>query len=304
MACNTVLLVRPTCIRNNEQTAVNNHYQSSSLVLEDDFRNQALTEFEQLCTLLRHNNVKVLDYTITDNLDTPDAHFPNNWISFHENGTVALYPMFAENRRLERRKDVLEFIKNHDHPIKSIKDYSDFEKETKFLEGTGSMVLDRKNKVAYCALSQRANKELFYQFCKDFDYLPISFTANQTVKCKREPIYHTNVMMCIAEQYALICLDSIDNQKEKDLVLNQLKKDNKTIILLSEEQLTYFCGNMLEVKNTKEESLIVMSSSAFNRLTTNQKKILEQHSKILHSAIPTIEILGGGSVRCMLAEVY
>lgn len=300
---NTIVMVRPVAIRNNEQTAVNNYYQQTETVLKNAL-NKALQEFDLFVNKLKENEIYVIVIPDTETTDTPDAHFPNNWISFHQNGTVALYPMFAENRRKERREEVLEIVETKGYQIKNIIDYTSAEKESVFLEGTGSMILDRVNRKAYCALSQRANEELFIEFCEDFEYTPVIFTANQTLQNKRLPIYHTNVMMCVASTYAIICLKSIDDKKEQKNVLKHLKQDGKEIINITEEQVKHFAGNMLQVKNKKGELFLVMSTSAYKSLTNSQIKAIKKHNKIIHSSLTTIEILGGGSARCMMAEVF
>uniref|UniRef100_A0AB33KXY3 Arginine deiminase-related protein n=2 Tax=Flavobacteriaceae TaxID=49546 RepID=A0AB33KXY3_9FLAO len=289
----------------NEQTAVNNYYQQElSGMLPASINVKAQEEFDAFVEKLRAVGVSVVVTEDTKEPNTPDALFPNNWISFHENGDVAIYPMFAENRRLERREDVLEKLEEKGFVIENVVDYSEAEEEGIFLEGTGSMILDRYNRKAYCALSPRADEELFIEFCEDFEYTPVIFTANQTVKGRREAIYHTNVMMCVAESFSVVCLDSIDDKKEKKNVLKHLKSDGKEVIAISEQQVTQFAGNMLQVKGVNDERYLVMSSSAFKSLNPNQIKAIEKHCKILHSSLETIETCGGGSARCMMAEVF
>jgi hypothetical protein len=302
---NTIVMVRPANFRMNEQTAVNNYYQQElSGMLPASVNAKAQEEFDAFVVKLRAVGVTVVVVEDTKEPNTPDALFPNNWISFHENGDVAIYPMFAENRRFERREDVLEILEEKGFVIENVVDYSEAEEEEIFLEGTGSMILDRHNRKAYCALSPRADEELFIEFCEDFEYTPIIFTANQTVEGRREAIYHTNVMMCVAETFAVVCLDSIDDKKEKKNVLKHLKLDGKEVIAISEQQVSQFAGNMLQVKGTNDERYLIMSSSAFNSLNPNQIKAIEKHCKILHSSLETIETCGGGSARCMMAEVF
>ncbi|KAF9660245.1 arginine deiminase-related protein [Tenacibaculum sp. ZH5_bin.1] len=302
---NTILMVRPANFRMNEQTAVNNYYQQElSGMLPASINVKAQEEFDAFVEKLRAVGVSVVVTEDIKEPNTPDALFPNNWISFHENGDVAIYPMFAENRRLERREDVLEKLEEKGFVIENVVDYSEAEEEGIFLEGTGSMILDRYNRKAYCALSPRADEELFIEFCEDFEYTPVIFTANQTVKGRREAIYHTNVMMCVAESFSVVCLDSIDDKKEKKNVLKHLKSDGKEVIAISEQQVTQFAGNMLQVKGVNDERYLVMSSSAFKSLNPNQIKAIEKHCKILHSSLETIETCGGGSARCMMAEVF
>ena len=302
---NAILLVRPKNIRTNEQTALNNYYQKDpSDYTFGVIQEMAKNEFDAFVEKLYSAGVKALVFDTKDAIDTPDAHFPNNWISFHENGSVVLYPMFAKNRRSERRTAVLDFVKANKFKIEAIVDYSGAEKNELFLEGTGSLILDRTNKKAYCALSQRANKELVLKFCLDFGYTPIIFQANQSVRGIRKAIYHTNVMMCIAETFAVICLNSIDNEKEKELVLRHLKSDNKEIIAITENQIENFAGNLLQVTGTKQERFLVMSTSAYDALNPEQIQQIEQHSRIIHSSLEMIEMCGGGSARCMMAEIF
>ncbi len=302
---NTILMVRPASFRMNEQTAVNNYYQQElTNMLPAAINAKAQQEFDAFVNELQEVGVEVVVVQDTKEPDTPDALFPNNWISFHENGDVAIYPMFAENRRLEKREDVLELLEEKGLEINNVIDYSEAEEETVFLEGTGSMILDRQNRKAYCALSPRADEELFIEFCEDFEFTPVIFTANQTVDGNREAIYHTNVMMCVAETFAIVCLDAIDDKKEKKSVLKHLKSDGKEIIAISEKQVTQFAGNMLQVKGANNQSYLVMSTSAYDSLTPNQLQKIEKHNPIIHSSLKTIEICGGGSARCMVAEVF
>ncbi len=302
---NTVLMVRPTNIRANEQTAINNHYQKEIHdVTQLALQLKAEKEFDTFVEKSRSVGINVVVFEANDGLDTPDAHFPNNWISFHENGVVGLYPMFAENRRLERREDVLFQLEDEGFVIKHIMDYRTAEDEDMFLEGTGALLLDRVNRKAYCALSQRANEELFIEFCEDFEFTPIIFTANQTVNGKREPIYHTNVMMCLGDTFAVICLSSIDDNKERKNVIKHLKEDNKEIIDITESQVANFAGNMLQVKGSDDKSYLIMSQSAHDALTLGQIKRIETHTQILSSSLSIIEACGGGSARCMMAEVF
>ncbi|MBT8253423.1 MAG: amidinotransferase [Flavobacteriaceae bacterium] len=303
----TILMIKPTHFRTNEQTAVNNFFQVPMTELDEtrrELQEKAVTEFNGFVEKLRNAGVKVIVHECSDGLDTPDAHFPNNWISFHENGVVVLYPMFAENRRLERRESVLEKVEAEGYLVEHVIDYSSAEEEGFFLEGTGSLILDRVNKIAYCALSERADEELFIEFCEDFDYSPVVFTAYQTVEGKRLPIYHTNVMMCVGESFAVICLDSIDNKAERKNVVRHLRKTAKEIIEISENQVHKFAGNMLQVKAKGEKNLMVMSKVAFNSLKQDQIDRIEKYCEILYSDLEVIETCGGGSARCMMAEVF
>jgi len=299
------MMIRPVAFRMNEQTAVNNYYQKVIDGLTPENVNaKAQAEFDTFVNKLRLIGV---DVTVVDDTlapDTPDSIFPNNWISFHENGDVVLYPMFAENRRLERREDVLDILEDKGFVVHEIMDYTAAEEDGFYLEGTGSLLLDRENGKAYCALSPRADEELFIEFCEDFDFAPIIFEAFQTVNGERKLIYHTNVMMCIGDTFAVICADCIDDKKERKMVLDNLKADEKEIILLTEAQINNFAGNMLEVKSADDRRYLVMSSSAYSALTKKQIAQLEEHITIIHSSLDTIEACGGGSARCMMAEVF
>lgn len=301
---NTILMIRPAHFRMNEQTAINNYFQENLEDTDTDVTGSAQQEFDNFVEKLRAVGVNVVVVQDDAETDTPDAVFPNNWVSFHANGNVALYPMFAENRRLERREDVFLRLEDEGFRINDIVDYTSAEEEGVFLEGTGSLLLDRVNKKAYCALSPRADEGLFVEFCEDFEYLPIMFTANQTVNRERKPIYHTNVMMCLAETFAVICLDTIDNKKERKLVVENLKADGKEIIAISEEQMHQFAGNMLQVQGANGKRFLVMSASAHKSLTDDQIQRIENHCEILSSPLTVIETCGGGSARCMMAEVF
>ncbi len=301
----TILMIRPVHFRRNEQTAVNNYYQKEFSGLDNqEIQKKALAEFKGLVRKLRNVGVNVIVVDDTMNPDTPDSIFPNNWISFHQNGNIAVYPMFAENRRLERREDILDLLEKKGLKINNVIDYTSAEEEEIFLEGTGSMILDRVHRKAYCALSPRSDEELFIEFCEDFEYTPVIFHAYQTVKGERELIYHTNVMMALTENNAIICLDSIDDIKEKKNVINHLRKDGKEMIPISEEQMNNFAGNMLQVVGKKNRRFIVISETAYKSLDEEQILKIEKESQILTANIKTIETLGGGSVRCMMGEVF
>ncbi|WP_130734270.1 citrulline utilization hydrolase CtlX [Flavobacterium sp. J27] len=302
---NTILMIRPVAFRMNEQTAVNNYYQK---VLDDllpaTVNAKAQAEFDAYVEKLRAVGIQVIVVDDTVNPDTPDSIFPNNWVSFHETGDVVLYPMFAENRRLERREDILDIIEDNGFVIDEIMDYTEAEEDGYFLEGTGSIVLDRTNQIAYCALSPRADEELFIEFCEDFEYDPVIFEAYQTVEGTRKHIYHTNVIMCVAETFAVICADCIDDKAERKMVLSKLKESGKEVILITEEQVNNFAGNMLQVRGTNDERFLIMSNAAYESLTLSQIEKIEKHCKIVHASLDIIEACGGGSARCMMAEVF
>jgi hypothetical protein len=304
-ATNAILMIRPVAFRMNEQTAVNNYYQKVlDNTLPETVNAKAQQEFDTFVEKLKAVGVSVLVVEDTPNPDTPDSIFPNNWISFHENGDVVLYPMFAENRRLERREDILEIVENHGFEISEIMDYSSAEMDGFFLEGTGSIVLDRENKIAYCALSPRADEELFIEFCEDYDMQPVIFEAFQTVEKERKLIYHTNVLMTIGRTFAVICADAIDDKKERKMVLESLRSTGKEVILLTESQINNFAGNMLQVLGSNNQEYLVMSQAAYESLTPKQIETLEKHNPILTANLDTIEACGGGSARCMMAEIF
>lgn len=301
---NSVLMVRPVAFRMNEQTTENNHFQKELKgMLPSAINAKAQQEFDSFVAKLRAVGVQVFVVEDTLETDTPDSIFPNNWISFHENGDVVLYPMFAENRRNERREDVLDFLEEKGFVIENVVDFSSAEEEGMFLEGTGSLVLDRANSKAYCALSPRADEELFIEFCEDFDCAPVIFEAFHTVNGKKELVYHTNVMMSVGEDFAVICADMIADKKERKMVLDSLRADNKDIVLITESQVNNFAGNMLQLLGA-DKKYIVMSEAARKVLTVKQITQLEQYGEILSSDLDTIEACGGGSARCMLAEIF
>ena len=302
-ATNSILMIRPINFGYNEETAQDNHYQIKELT-HKNVNERAQKEFDNMVKNLRQNGVSVHVFQDDENEYTPDSIFPNNWVSFHENGDVGLYPMCAENRRMERRPEVLDFLENEGFTISNIVDYSSAESENKFLEGTGSMILDRENRLAYCSISNRSNEDLFIEFCEDFEFTPIIFNSFQTVGNKRLPIYHTNVMMCVATDYVIVCLDSIDDKKQRKNVSSFIKDSGKKLIEISENQVESFAGNMLELVNDKGESVLVMSKSAEDSLNENQKNIITKYSRIISSDINTIETCGGGSTRCMMAEIF
>lgn len=300
---NSILMIRPNNFGFNEETANDNYYQNKEF-FESNSNKNAQKEFDNMVNNLKQNGISVHVFQDDDINYTPDSIFPNNWISFHENGDIGLYPMYAKNRRLERRPEVLEFLEEQGFGIENIVDYSGAESENKFLEGTGSMILDRENRIAYCSISNRSNEDLFIDFCEDFEFTPVLFNSFQSVGDERLPIYHTNVMMCVTMSYVIICLDSIDDKKQRKNVCEFIKKSEKELINISENQVEKFAGNMLELINGKGESVLVMSKSAENSLSENQKNTITNYSKIISSDINTIELCGGGSARCMMAEIF
>ena len=298
----TVLMIEPIAFGYNAQTAENNYFQVEQK--DSDIQQKALSEFNNFVEKLRSKGINVI--TIKDTLEphSPDSIFPNNWVSFHKDGKVVLYPMFAPNRRVERREDILETIKNQGFEIAEVDDFSHFENDDKFLEGTGSMIFDHDHKIAYGSVSLRLDEELFRKFCAKFGFTPVVFHSFQNVGDQRLPIYHTNVMMCVADQFVVICLDCIDDELEREKVQEVIKSSGKEIIEISEDQMQQFAGNMLQVQNSEGKKFLVMSETAYKSLTPEQIQNIEKYCEIIYSDLNTIETNGGGSARCMLAEVF
>lgn len=295
-----ILMIRPVSFVYNEETAINNAFQSASEETTANVQQKALQEFDDFVALLRSNGVDVTVVEDTPVPHTPDSIFPNNWVSFHSNGTVLLYPMFAVNRRAERKPHVLDKIKQQ-FAITEMIDLSGFESENIFLEGTGSMVLDRDNRIAYACLSPRTDEKVLNEFCRRMQYSAVLFEATDG---NGQAIYHTNVMMCVADRYIVICLESIASPEEQQRVTDAIARTGKTIIPITLKQMNHFAGNMLQVENNKGEKLLVMSTQAFESLTEEQVSTLSSFNRILHSPLTTIESNGGGSARCMMAEVH
>ncbi|MCP2039212.1 citrulline utilization hydrolase CtlX [Chryseobacterium sp. HSC-36S06] len=297
-----VLMVEPVAFGYNSQTAENNYFQIEQK--DADIQSKALQEFNNFVAKLKSKGVHVI--TVKDTLEphSPDSIFPNNWVSFHNDGKVVLYPMFAPNRRVERRTDILEILKDNGFEISEIDDLSHFENQEKFLEGTGSMIFDHDHKIAYGSVSLRLDEELFRQFCSKFGFRPVVFHSYQNAGGERLPIYHTNVMMCVADKFVVICLECIDDELECEKVQEVIKSSGKEIIEISEDQLQQFAGNMLQVQNNDGDKFLVMSESAYKSLTAEQISAIEKYCEIIHSDLNTIETNGGGSARCMLAEVF
>lgn len=299
-----VVMIRPAQFYGNEETAVNNVYQNTSDEAHDSIQTKALKEFDNLVEMLEAKGIKVNVLQDTLEPSTPDSIFPNNWFSTHEGGTMVLYPMFAENRQAEIAKfkdTVIDIAKNKvdKKEIFKVIDYSSNNEREIRLEGTGAMVIDRKVKVAYCCLSQRADKELFEEFCTRTGHTPVYFSASQDGM----PVYHTNVIMGISEKYAVVCLESITDEAERKMVKESLEKSGNEVIDITLGQVKEFLGNNLELMG-KDGNLLCMSDTAYKSLTEEQKQIIEKHAEILHAPIDTIEFYGGGSVRCMIAEIF
>ncbi len=293
-----ILMIRPVNFLFNKQTAVNNAFQVASG--DPDIQQKAASEFDTFVDKLRVKRIDVTVINDTPEPHTPDSIFPNNWISFHNDGTVVLYPMFAENRRLERKPDIIKVIESK-FIVSNTRDLSKYEVQGKFLEGTGSIVLDREKSIAYACVSPRTDKNIFEEFCHKMKYKPVLFHA---VDKKGGAIYHTNVMMCVADQYIVICLESIHDRDELKNVTETIKSSGKEIIDITAEQMNHFAGNMLQVNSEDGKKFMVMSTQAYESLTPEQVERLEKYNKIIHSSLYTIEKNGGGSARCMMAEVH
>ncbi len=304
---NHVFLIRPANFNYNHETADSNSFQNKTQIASSDINQKAIAEFNSLVAKLKLKGVDVNAFDDTSEPIKPDAIFPNNWISLHADGTVVLYPMCAPNRRLERRLDIIESLREKFKATKVI-DLSDYEKENRFLEGTGSIVFDHQNKIAYACLSPRTDKELFIELCKKINYRPLYFLAHTYVKGEKysikKEIYHTNVMMCIGDKFAIVCFDSITDAAEMKLVRDSLKETNHELIDISFHQMNHFAGNMLMLKAKENNPILAMSQSAFDSLNNIQKGYLEKHCELFPLPIPTIETIGGGSVRCMIAEIF
>ena len=297
-----ILMIRPVSFAFNEQTAESNAFQDieSKSWTNAKTQTEALQEFDDMVSQLRVAGVDVIVYDDTPEPHTPDSIFPNNWISFHHSGKICLYPMQAENRRLERRNDIIEDLRKKFH-VEVVLDFTHFEKEKKFLEGTGSMVLDRMYRTAYACISPRTNAEVLDAWAKQMNYKLVKFTS---VDEQGKDIYHTNVVMCIGENFAVACLASIPDLDQRLMVKETLENSGKNVIEISLEQMNQFAGNMLLVSTKKGNDLLVMSTSAFNSLTHTQKVELEEYAVIQHFDLNMIETCGGGSARCMMAEVH
>ena len=291
-------MIKPVSFGYNAETAVNNAFQVKSA--DDNVQQKALKEFNDFVNVLQSNGVDVTVVEDTATPHTPDSIFPNNWVSFHHDGTLLLYPMYAVNRRAERKEHVLKKIMEKFSVAKQI-DLSIYEDRNIFLEGTGSMVLDRDNRIAYACISPRTNEQVLAEFCRQMNYKPVVFDATDG---NGQAIYHTNVLMCVADRYVVICLESITAPDQQQFVSEAIINSNKKIIPITLHQMQHFAGNMLQVENDKGEKLLVMSSQAYEALTIEQVQELSKFNRIVHSPLTTIETNGGGSARCMMAEVH
>ncbi len=295
-------MVRPVQFGFNEQTAGSNEFQDRDFANESRHlaQEQALQEFEQMTSQLTAAGVELVVYDDTASPYTPDSIFPNNWVSFHQSGKVVLYPMMAPNRRAERRMEIIEDLSKSFH-VEEIIDLTHFENEGKYLEGTGSMVLDRRYKIAYACLSPRTHPDVLDAFAEATGYEIVKFEASDE---NDVPVYHTNVLMCVGDVFAVICLEAIKDPDQRHQVRSILEETDKYIIEITLEQVRQFAGNMLMVRNKKDEKMLVMSTSAYESLTPQQIDALDDYASLVHADLSMIEGNGGGSARCMMAEVH
>lgn len=291
-----LIMIRPVQFGFNDQTADSNSFQHRTDRTSKEIQSQAQEEFDEFVAILRKEQIDVTVFEDTFSPTTPDSIFPNNWISLHENNSLILYPMLAPNRRAERRTDIIQAISNN---TTTVIDLTKFELENKFLEGTGSIVFDYGNKKAYACISPRTDAEILTLLCDHLGFKPIVFRA---VDKDQQAIYHTNVVMCLGNGFALVGLDSIPEEKEQHLLLNELHSDGLEVITLSGVQLNQFAGNMYQVFNKSLEPVLIMSQQAYNALLPDQLERLKQLTRLLPIQLTTIETIGGGSARCMLAE--
>ena len=299
-ATNHILLIRPANFNFNSQTATSNAFQQLPNESELATRQAAINEFDAFAKKIASKGVNVTVFDDTIFPPKPDAIFPNNWVSFHADGKVILYPICAANRRPERRMDIIETLKEK-FLVKEVIDLSYYEKENRFLESTGSIVFDRENKIAYACLSPRTDKNIFIEICNLLQYKPIYFTATDK---NGQAIYHTNVMMCVGSSFCVICLESITDKQERETICNSLISTGHQIIDISFEQTSNFAGNLLELSSGQQQNLLVLSQTACESLDTGQKATLENLVELVPVPIKTIETIGGGSARCMIAEIF
>lgn len=295
----SLLMIRPAAFGYNAQTAASNSFQFSPDIDDELIHKKAVAEFDVMVDTLKGEGITVHVVDDTKSSVTPDAIFPNNWFSTHQNGEVVLYPMEAKNRRLERRDDVIQLLKEN-YCVNSETNLSAYERDGKYLEGTGSIVFDHIGKKAYACKSSRTDEMLLIELCEKLEYTPVIFDA---VDQHGDSIYHTNVMMCVASEFAIICIESI-NEGDQENVINHLQMDGKQLIAIGLEQMNSFAGNMLEVENNNEERFLVMSTNAFQSLVNGQINAITKSVDMITVDIPTIEQYGGGGVRCMMAGIH
>lgn len=297
----SILMVRPSTFGFNPQTAASNAFQQElAAATPEEIKQKAIAEFDNFVKLLQTKGIEVVVIDDTTSPGKPDAIFPNNWISLHQDGRVALYPMQAPNRRLERRLDIIEKLKLG-YQVKELVDFTNHEENQKYLEGTGSMILDHENRLVYACLSPRTNINLLEEFCFKFDYRPITFQAYDH---RGGLVYHTNVILCIGQKFAVLCTETIRDVMERRQVLDALSETGHEIIAISQDQLRQYAGNMLEVQNQEGQPFLVLSEQAYKSLLPEQIATIEKYAEIIAPPIYTIEHIGGGSARCMMAEIF
>jgi hypothetical protein len=298
---NTILMIRPKNFGLNMETANDNGFQNkNSPLTPEEVQNRALAEFDGYVKVLKSAGINVVEMEDSDDPVLRDSIFPNNWFSTHDNHGLIIYPMKAKNRRLEKFGNTLPYLQEN-YKIEHQLDMAIEEAEEIFLEGTGSIIFDRVNKIAYAGISERTSEHLFHELCKKIEYTPVTFNP---VDEHGKAIYHTNVMLSITTDLAIICLESLKNQDEHTEILESFERTHKTIIDVSFEQMRNFCCNVLEVQNADGDKLLTMSTRAYNAFTDAQKTLIEKHCKMIHSDLATIEDIGGGGSRCMMAEIY
>jgi hypothetical protein len=299
MIASTIFMIRPAAFSFNEQTAANNFFQSNNVVTDQTLQ-QVLAEFDNMVQLLVDHDIEVLVIEDTPEPPKPDAIFPNNWFCTFPTGELCVFPMYAPNRRTEKRSDIIEWLSDN-FKVSNLEDWSEYEAEGRFLEGTGSMVIDHVNRIIYACISERTDASVLEKFAAAHAYSAIAFRA---VDLKGRPVYHTNVVMCVGDRFAIICADAIADETERISVTQLLESTGHEVISISLEQMHAFAGNMLQLMNTHADRFIVMSQTAWDHLQPPQRKKIESYAKPLVIAVPTIEQVEGGSVRCMMAEIF
>jgi hypothetical protein len=293
-------MIRPAAFGYNAETAVNNHFQHEEKIDVSTLQQRALSEFDNMVLLLKKHNIRVITIEDTKEPPKPDAIFPNNWLSTSPAGVLSIFPLYASSRRPEKRDDIVQWLAKH-FKVSAVQDWSEFEVEGRFLEGTGSMVIDHDHKMIYSSISERTSMPLLENYASANGYQAIVFLATDK---HGYPVYHTNVVMTIGDQFAVLCEEAIEEEWELIAVRQLLETTGKIIIPITRDQMHAFAGNMLQVKNSSGENFLVLSQAAFNALTKEQRLMLEAYSQLLPIPVPTIEKIEGGSVRCMMAEIF
>jgi hypothetical protein len=298
-SASAIVMIRPGRFYPNPETALDNAFQQEMAPTSDAVLTaRAQAEFDEAVRILSRAGLGVHAFDDTPSPEKPDAIFPNNWFSTHHDGRIALYPMYSPSRRAERRADVIDALRGR-YRVTEVVDYSRYEERGLFLEGTGSLVLDHVYRLAYVSLSRRADREPLEKFCADFEYEPVTFESTGD---DGRPVYHTNVMMCLGTQFALVGLEMIADPAQRAMLQSRLEETGKTLVALDRDQIANFAGNALELQNGREK-LLVLSARAFAHLSAAQRSTLECFVRLLPLSLPTIE-LAGGSARCMLATIH